>query len=167
MPETEFRHTMDCDPDTYWRCVFDDEYNTRLYRDLLKFREVTVLAQEDKGDVKTRKLRLNPPPADLPGPVAKVVGDLSWTEEGTFDKKTGRYRFKITPASLPEKTHISGEIWCEPRGDKKCERIAKMNVEVKVFMVGGLIEKRIIDDTKKSYEAAAKFTGEYVREKGW
>lgn len=167
MPEHEIRHPMECDIDTYWRCVFDEEYNRRLYMDVLRFREMKLLSQEDKGDKRTRRLYLNPPPADLPGPIQKVIGDLSWHEEGSFDTKTKRYRFKVIPASLPDKTTIEGEIWCEPRGDKKCERIAKATIEVKVFMVGGLVEKRIIEDMRKSYEAAAKFTGEYVREKGW
>jgi hypothetical protein len=139
----------------------------RLYMDLLKFRELKRIMQEDKGDTISRKVYLNPPPADLPGPIAKVIGDLSWTEEGTWDRKTGRYKFKITTGSMPDKTKIQGEIWCEKRGDKKVERIARTSVEVKVFMVGGLVEKRIFDDMKKSYEAAAKFTDQFVAEKGW
>ncbi len=167
MPEIEIRHVIDCDVDTYWRCVFDNEYNDRLYEQALKFREVKTLVNEDRGATRARKVHLNPPPADLPGPVQKVIGDLSWDEEGTFDKSAKRYRFKIRPASLPDKTHIEGEVWAEPRGDKKCERILKCNVEVKVFMVGGIVEKRIIDDMRKSYETAARFTGEFVREKGW
>lgn len=168
MPELEIRHVMDCDVDTYWKCVFDEEYNRRLYKDALHFRDFKILDQKETPDGgKSRKLHLNPPAADLPAPVAKVVGDLSWQEEGSLDPKTKRYRFKITPASLPDKTHISGEVWCEPRGDKKCERIARINVEVKIFMVGGLVEKRIAEDTKKSYEGAVKFTNEFVKEKGW
>jgi len=167
MSEQQFRHTMECDNDAYWKCVFDEEYNRRLYMDVLKFRELKRISQEEKGDTITRKLFLNPPPADLPGPIAKVVGDLSWTEEGTYDKKTGRYTFKVTPASMPDKTKIHGEIWCEKRGDKKVERIAKTSVEVKVFMVGSLVEKRIFEDMKKSYDAAAKFTDQFVKEKGW
>jgi hypothetical protein len=167
MSDFTIRHAIDCDSDTYWKCVWDEEYNRRLYMDVLKFRECTRLSQEDKGDVITRRIRLNPPAVDLPAPVAKVIGDLSWVEEGTFDKKTGKYRVKVITGSMPDKTHISGELWCEPKGDKKCERIAKMSVEVKIFMVGGIVEKRIGDDMKKSYEAAAKFTSEYVKEKGW
>ena len=31
----------------------------------------------------------------------------------------------------------------------------------------GLVEGRVFDDTRKSYETAARFTSEYVREKGW
>jgi Protein of unknown function (DUF2505) len=167
MAEQLIRHVVACDTDTYFKCVFDEEYNRRLYLDVLKFRELKPLSQEDKPDTITRKLYLNPAKMDLPGPIAKVVGDLSWVEEGTYDKKTKRYRFKVTPGSNAEKTRIEGEIWCEDRGPKKVERVAKAIVEVKIFMVGGLIEKRILDDMKKSYDAAAKFTDEFVKEKGW
>ena len=38
MADLEIRHLMDCDTETYWKCVFDDEYNRRLY-ETLKFRE--------------------------------------------------------------------------------------------------------------------------------
>jgi hypothetical protein len=167
MADLEIRHVMECDTDTYWKCVFDDEYNRRLYNDVLKFRELKVLSQDPPGDQRSRKLYLNPPAVDLPAPIAKVIGDVSWREEGTWDSKTKRYRFKIIPASMPDKTTITGEVWCEPKGDKKVERVCKMSVEVKIFMVGGMVEKRIMDDTKKSYEAAAKFTSEFVKEKGW
>jgi Protein of unknown function (DUF2505) len=166
MTDLTIRHSMACDVDTYWRCVFDAEYNQRLYASM-NFRECTVLDQKETDTTITRRVRLNPPPADLPGPVAKVVGDLSWVEEGTFDKATKRYRFKITTAALPEKTHISGEVWTEKTGEKTCDRVAKMSVEVKVMLIGSIIEKRIAEDTQKSYATAATFTGTFVRDKGW
>lgn len=166
MGDHEIRHTLDCDIDTYWRCVFDEEYNRRLY-EVLKFRDFKYVAQENRGENKYRKMYLNPPPADLPAPVAKVIGDISWHEEGTWDAKTKRYKFKILPASLPDKTHINGEVWCESRGDKKCERVAKTSIEVKVMIVGGMVEKHIAADMKKSYDVAAKFTNDFVKEKGW
>ncbi len=165
--EFTIRHDIPCAIDTYWRCVWDEEYNKRLYLDVLKFRECTRLEQKETDAQITRRIKLNPPAQDLPGPVAKVLGDLSWIEDGVFDKKTGIYKVKIITASMPDKTHIGGENWCESRGDAACVRIAKMSVEVKVFMVGGIVEKRIEADTKKSYEAAAKFTAEFVKEKAW
>ena len=167
MSEQESRHVLACDTETYFKCVFDEDYNRRLYLDVLKFRELKLLSQEDTGDTITRKVYLNPPKMDLPGPIAKVVGDLSWVEEGTYDKKTQRYRFKITPGSMPERSKIEGQVWCEDRGPKKIERVAKTVVDVKAFVVGGLIEKRILDDMKKSYDAAAEFTDAFVKDKGW
>jgi hypothetical protein len=167
MPEIVIRHTMRCDAAAYWKCVFDEDYNRRLYVERLGFRECTRLEQTDTGTAMRRKVRLNPPPTDLPGPVAKVVGDLSWVEEGSWDRATDRYTFRITPASLPDKTKISGELWCEARGAGQIERIARIDVEVKVMIVGALVEKRIIEDTRKSYDEAARFTEQYVKEKGW
>jgi hypothetical protein len=82
-------------------------------------------------------------------------------------KKTKRYAFVITPASKADKTHISGEVWCEAKGDQKVDRCARLKVEVKIMLVGGLVESRVFDDTRKSYETAARFTSEFAREKGW
>ena len=167
MSEMLIRHEMHCDVDTYWKCVWDEEYNRRLYLDVLKFRECTRLSQDDQPNVLTRRIKLNPPKMDLPAAVAKVIGDVSWIEEGTFDKATKKFKVKVVTSSMPDKTHISGELWCEPKGDKLIERVAKMSVEVKIFMVGGIVEKRVMEDMKKSYDAAAKFTDEFVKEKGW
>ena len=38
---------------------------------------------------------------------------------------------------------------------------------MKIFIIDGIVEKRIEADMRKSYEAAVKFTNEYVKEKGW
>ena len=167
MPELMIRHTLKCDAEAYWRCVFDEQYNRRLYLDILKFREFKMLSHQETADGSTRRIHLNPPATELPAPVAKVVGDLSWVEDGTYTKATRRYRFKCIPASMPDKTQIAGELWCESRGPKTIERIARIKIEVKVFVVGALVEKRISEDTQRSYDEAAKFTEIYVKEKGW
>jgi hypothetical protein len=167
MPELVIRHTMRCDATQYWRCVFDEEYNRRLYLDRLHFREFALLEQTDAGASIRRRVRLNPPATDLPGPVAKVVGDVSWIEEGTWTRATDRYAFRTITASLPDKTRIAGELWCEPRGEGRVERIARIDVEVKVMIVGSIIEKVIADDIRRSYDEAARFTESFVVEKGW
>src|SRR5262245_11388621 len=143
MSDHVFRHNLDCDSATYWKCVFDPEYNRRLYLEVLKFREFKVLEQKEDDRTIKRRIYLNPPAQDLPGPIAKVVGDLSWVEEGTYEKATHKYTFKIIPASQAEKSNIHGEVHTEDRGPKKAERIAKNHIEVKIFMIGGLIEKKI------------------------
>ena len=168
MPEITIRHEFECDEDTYWeKCLFDDAFNKRLYIDTLKFPGFEVLVDKDEPERRVRRVRVEPPTTNLPGPLKKVIGDkLAYTEDGVFDKKTRRYAFTITPSTLPEKTKTSGELYCERLGDKRCARIAKIKVEVKVFAIGGMVEDKIIGDLKASYEAAAKFTNEYVKEQG-
>jgi len=168
MPEITLRHEFDCDEDTYWeKTVFDAEFNRRLYLEVLKFPAYDLVEQKDDADKRTRRVRIDPPLGNLPGPVKKAIGDrLSYVEEGTFDKKTKHYKFKIAPSTMADKTKTFGEVYCEKLGDKKIVRIAKVTVEVKVFMVGGLVEDKIAGDLKHSYEEAAKFTRVFLKEKG-
>jgi Protein of unknown function (DUF2505) len=46
-------------------------------------------------------------------------------------------------------------------------RITEIHVDVKIFMIGGLVEDRIVADIKDSYAKAAEFTNAWVKEKGY
>ncbi len=168
MAEITLRHEFDCDEDTYWeKCTFDADFNKRLYLEVLKFPGYDLVEQKDDDAKRTRKVRIDPPLGNLPGPVKKAIGDkFSYVEEGTFDKKTKRYTFKITPSTMGDKAKTFGELYCEKLGDKKIVRVAKVTVEVKVFMIGGMVEEKIMHDLKHSYEEAAKFTRVFLKEKG-
>jgi hypothetical protein len=169
MPEILLRHEMDCTEDTYWdKCIFDEEYNRRLFIDTLKFPGFTLLASTDDADKKTKKARIDPPVVGIPGPVKKAIGDrLSYVEDGVYDKKTRRYRCVITPSTFADKTKVSAELWCETLGEKRIARSVKVSVEVKVFMLGSMVEEKIMQDLKHSYEQAAIFTNAYCKEKGY
>jgi hypothetical protein len=67
---------------------------------------------------------------------------------------------------MAEKTKVSGEMWVEKLGDKKIVRLTRMSVEVKVFMVGGLVEDRILGDLRSSYDKGTTFTNEFIKENG-
>jgi hypothetical protein len=168
MPEITLRHEFDCDEDTYWEKVtFDPEFNRRLYLEVLKFPSYELVEQKEDDAKRTRRVRIDPPLGNLPGPVKKAIGDkFSYVEEGTFDKKTKRYSFKVTPSTMADKTKNFGELYVEKLGDRKIVRIAKITVEVKVFMIGGMVEEKISSDLRHSYEEAARFTRTFLKEKG-
>ena len=168
MSEITLRHEIDTDEATYWsKCVFDADFNKKLYIDALKFPEWRLLDSKDDDAKLWRRVQVDPPVGNMPAAVKKVLGDkLSYVEEGTFDKKAKRYSFKVTPSTLAEKTKVSGEMWVEKLGDKKIARVTKMSVEVKVFMVGGLVEERILSDLKSSYDKGTVFTNQYIKENG-
>jgi hypothetical protein len=168
MPEVTVRHEIDCDEDTFWsKIMFDLDFNKKLFEGVLKFPSWKQLDVKDDDAKIVRRVQVDPPTGDLPGPVKKVIGDrLAYTEEGTFDKKTKRYTFKVTPSTLSEKTKVSGELWLEKLGDKKVRRNVRINVEVKVFVVGGMIEDRIVADLRKSYDEGASYTNQFLKETG-
>jgi hypothetical protein len=167
MPEVTLRHEIDTDEDTYWsKIVFDEGFNTKMYVDHLKI-GWKLLEQKDDGGRITRRVHVEPPTGNLPGPVKKVIGDkLAYTEDGTFDPAKKRYAFKVTPSTMADKTKVSGEMWCEKLGDKKIARVCRISVEVKVFMVGGMVEERILSDLRASYDKGTSFTNDYIRENG-
>jgi Protein of unknown function (DUF2505) len=163
------RHVFDTDIDTFWNKVFfEQDFNERQYRDALKFKSWELLELTgEPGGKRTRKVRTEPS-SDAPAVVKKLIGDsIAYVEEGTFDPATKVWSFEIITSKMSDKVKIKGRLWVEPKGDKKIERIIECDIEVKIFGVGGAIESFIEKTTKDSYEAAAKFTNQYVHEKGY
>ncbi len=168
MAEVRIEHIYNCSEDTFWdKIFFEADYNERLFKDALQFPEYNVVSSEDTDTQVKRVIDVVPKLGPMPGPVKKLIGDgLGYREEGVFDKKTKRYTVKITPNKMADKMTTTGEMWCEPAGDGKVKRIYKGVVVAKIFGVGGMVEKNIIGDMEKSYEIGAKFTNEYIAEKG-
>lgn len=168
MPEVTLRHELNTDEDTFWaKICFNEEFNKKLFEGALKFPGWRVLDSKDDEAKIVRRIQVDPPVGDLPAALKKVVGDrLAYTEEGTFDKAKKRYSFKVTPSTMADKTKIAGELWIEKLGDKKIARMCRMSVEVKVFMVGGMVEERILSDLRASYDNSTAFTNEYIKSNG-
>jgi hypothetical protein len=167
MSEVTLRHEIETDEDTFWKLVFDETFNKRMYERELKFPGWKLLDMKEDDAKIVRRIQVDPPVKDIPAAVKKVIGDkLGYVEDGSFDKQTKRYAIKITPSAMAEKSKITGELWTEKNGDKKIWRVCRMTVEVKVFMVGGLVEDRIIQDLRSAYDAGAAFTNKYVKEQG-
>jgi Protein of unknown function (DUF2505) len=164
MAESLLRSDITCSADVYFdKCLFDEAYNQKLYAEVLKFPGFKMLECKRDGAVWTRKCLIDPPLVGLPGPVAKLIGDrFSYTEEGKFDTKTKRYTFSVTPSSASEKTKTNGESWCEDKAGG-ATLITKLNVEVKIFMVGGMVEEKILKDFGASMQQAVPFINAHTK----
>lgn len=167
MAEANLRGEIHMSEEAYWaNCFFDTEYNRRLFFDKLKFPGYESLWQKDEGTNLSRRVRISPPVDALPGPVKKIAGNsFNYEEEGTFDKGTKRYSFVVHSSTAADKSNVRGEMWVESVGGK-LYRCAKLQVDVKIFMVGGMIESKIIEDFTKSFEAATILANEFAKEKG-
>lgn len=161
MAEQSLRSEIQCSEDKFWEAFFSADYNKELFFERLKFPNYELLEQSDDGKVLRRKVRITPPVNGVPGPVKKIIGDaFSYTEEGSFDHATKRFSFKVTPSAAGDKTSTSGEMWCETSGGK-VYRCSKLKVDVKIFMVGSLVEELILSNFKTSFDVATAFTNEF------
>src|SRR5262249_10871013 len=139
--------------------------NKHMYEGAFAFPRWQLLEMKEDGARITRRVQVEPAVGELPVAVKKVLGDrLAYTEEGTFDKTSKRYAFKVSPSTLAEKTRVSGELWCEKIGEKKIRRICRISVEVRVPLVGGMVEDRILSDLRSSYDDSTAFTNTYIRD---
>jgi len=168
MKELNFTHTIECSADTYWNQVFFDEaFNHQLFHKDLRFSEWKDKVTKDTPDVLERTVTVCPPTGEIPAAVRKVLGDnFGYQEHGKFDRKTKRYHVDIESNVAKEKTHVHGDIWLEPINDKQSRRRVVFTIEVKIMMVGRLVEDQIAKDMTQSFERGATFTNEWIREKG-
>jgi hypothetical protein len=167
MAKTRIEHSFDCSEATLWQTVFfDEEFSRRLYTVELRFPVWRVLEQKLTDETLIRKVEVQPLVENVPGPIKKALGDrFGYVEEGTLDRKRNRYRFRVIPSAMPDKTQISGEMYSEPLGDSRVKRIVEFNIDVKIMMIGKIIEQKSIDDTTASYEKMATFLKRYLKEK--
>jgi hypothetical protein len=161
-------HTFDCSEDTFWNeLFFDEEYNRRIFIEALKFPVWKEVERRDSDQTLHRVIEVVPRVGDMPTALKKIVGEnLGYREEGQYDKAKRRYRINIVPNALKDKLSVQGELFTEPAGDGKCRRVFSGTINAKIFGVGGILEKRVAQDLEKSYAVGARFTQEYIKEKG-
>jgi hypothetical protein len=165
MAEITLRHEINTDEDTFWsKIVFDESFNKKLYVEGLKFPKWDLLEMKNDDAKITRRVLVQPDTGELPGPLKKAFGggSLAYTEEGTFDKKSKRYVFKVTPTMMADKVKVSGELWVESIGEKKIRRSCTMKVEAKIFVIGSMVEERILKDLRTSYDDSTSVTNDYI-----
>ncbi|MFN3202614.1 MAG: DUF2505 domain-containing protein [Bradymonadia bacterium] len=148
----------------FWGEVFLDEaYNTALYTEGLGFGFEQLSLETAADGTISRSIRVIPA-LDLPKAARKVMGDrISYIEQGTFDPVDQRWRFALTPSKLAEKIKVSGEFWSTPDGDEGLNRHCKTDISVKIFGVGGVVEKAVEKAFRESYQKAAAFTAEWLQ----
>ncbi len=169
MRQVNFEHVFECDADTYWdKIFFDEEFNRKFFLEGIKFHHWHQRIVEQNDKIIKRVVEVQPPIGDMPGPVKKIIGDrLAYNETGVFDRQTRRYHFDIEPSTATDKTTIRGDLWLVGAGDKRVKRMAKVEVDVRIMMVGKIVEERIVSDLTASYSKAAEFTNAWVKQKGW
>jgi hypothetical protein len=166
MKRIAVRDEFEIDAPRYWRDVFfSQKFQERMYREALSCEKVEFL--EEKGSLETgmsRRLRFAQR-MDAPAPVRKIFGETTTMEEtGTYDPATGRWKFRMIPDRMADKLDITGETWVEPAGPGKIFRHVALDVGVRIFAVGGLVESFIASTTEERFATQAAFTRKYVSE---
>jgi hypothetical protein len=164
MASFELRHEINCNEETFWRIFLDKSFNEELFRKQMGFPMFNIVSQNETDTTATRQVKATPK-MDMPGPVKKVLGDsFSYTEDGTLDKKTKQWKFKITPSSMADKIKNEGTMRIEANGENKIRRIANITIEAKIFMIGGMIEDNARKALEDGWNKAATFMNQWIKD---
>jgi hypothetical protein len=162
------RHPYAIEPDAFWReLFFDAEYNRKLYLEGLRFEGFEVLEETNPPDGRrTRKVHVKPR-FEAPAAMRSMIGDsMSYVEDGRLEltgPNTPRWISKVLPSAMADKTRVTAEMWLERTGPGQSDRVANFEIEVKMFGVGGMVEKMLEKSMRENYQKAAEYTNEWIR----
>ncbi len=161
MQRIEAQHVFDCDTATYWTLFWDPDYDAILRSKANYERE--FLDDHTEGSVRTWRARVTPE-RELPSMVKKLLGadKLIYEQHNRLDMDAGVLEWRVVPAVLSDKIDCHGVMKVLPAGPRRCRREVDGKIEVKVFGVGGRIEKVIVDNVLASYDSAAEAIREYL-----
>jgi hypothetical protein len=158
--------TFDVSAERYWQTFFDPEFNAALWKALDIQWEPLELDRKGEGSdlVVVRKQRLTPN-REMPAIIQKFVrGKLSYVEQNVFTAKDNTMKTTTTPSFMADKIDTNGTFRIEVLGPNKVNRIWDGNCEVSIPLVGGKVEKILVDEVRESYRKATEFTRKWHRE---
>lgn len=144
----------------YWQVFFDDAFNAALWPALDIACEPIELRRTGEGDALeiVREQRLTPK-REVPALIQKFVkGGFSYTEKNTFKARENMMRTVTTPSFMADKITTHGIYRLEVLGPKQVKRVWEGTVECSIPLLGGKVEKILVDEVRESYRRATEFT---------
>ena len=164
--EYRIEDEFDVSTDRYWEVFFDETYNRALWDAIDIGWELLMLERKGEGAdlVIERKQKLTPR-REVPGFLKRFVNDaIAYTEHNVFTAKDNRMRTVPTPSFMADKIKTEGIYRLEPRGDDKCARIWEGIAIAKIPLLGGRVEKHLVEEIRESYRKATAFTRKWHAE---
>jgi hypothetical protein len=156
-----FVHEFDIDPDAYWKIFLAPDFNRDMF-DELKMKKYEVLEREDDGKHFHRR-QVCEPSTPIPSFLQSVVKSTGYTEIDDMDWGTNTMRIKIETAMFKDRFDMWGDYIVTPLdGGKRTRREFRGEVKVTVPLIGGRIEKFMMEQLRDSYDIAARVTRRWI-----
>lgn len=149
----------------YEKLYFDEAFNAALCKAVNLDRE--VVKREENGKHLSRVVKVSPRDREIPGPLVKILGSsrIEYTEHVEYDFGSLKGSWKTVSSLLTDKVESAGIFRFDAAADA-VKRVVEGDIKVKVFGIGGVIERFIVADIEKSYEQAADFTRRWIASGG-
>ena len=162
----KFNNIYDYDvaAESLWRNLFNPEMEAAMKKaaDLLQWNVTTV--KEGGKSVRTVKVL---PSIELPGAIKKIVGEKIGYTETDWVPLTGDmfYDWSVRSDAVGDKMTMTGIFKVESLGENRCRRTIAGDINVKIFGVGGLLEKFMVSEMEKMYAKIAVAQEQWLKQK--
>jgi len=130
-----------CEPEYYLEQYFDGA--ARSEREVKGAGTISfkVLESHCEGEV-WRHVAESISRLDAPMPVRKIFGESTRMEEhASWRRSTNTIDVEYIPDNLRQRISVKGHIRVGPAGEGTCRIVVEMDVNFKIFAVGGMLEK--------------------------
>lgn len=162
----QIRHDFDCTPEAYLAVIDSDEFHERLAA-RLNLKERRLLERRDDGDAVLVRWHVVPE-RDFPAPVRALVGGkgLSYVEEERQPRGSLVRHWVVRLDALDaSRFRCEGTFELVPLGPARTRRDLDGSVDVRVFGVGGLVERIVAQGIRESYEKTTELVREMLAER--
>ena len=150
-------HRVEIPASRFIELTFDPAFMKRLNIEAMKVQSYEPLAHSVDGAVWTMKNRVTPQD-NMPAFIKKLVGGgFNYEESVTHTKGSESVAAVMVPSVMRDKLRMAYTMRVIPAGDNACRRIMDWEVEVKIFGIGGQIEKFAASEIERSLEHSATF----------
>lgn len=134
------------------------------YKHLDKFpdlKNVTLLEEKTEGNIVTQKRKMSLE-GSMPAVLSAALSDAALIEESTFDMKTNKHEFKISPPGKDSVFYIKGSSVYSAVSDNESSRSYEVEVKSGLLFVSPIVEKAIEEIHKHSLEKDRKSIAKFL-----
>jgi hypothetical protein len=158
-------HRIELPVSRFFELMFDADFMRKINTEAMKVQSYECLEKNLDGPTWTMKNRITPQD-NMPGFLKKLIGgSFSYEENVTHQKGSDTAQGVMKPNVLSDKVKMSYKVTVRPDGDNACRRSYEWEVEVKIFGVGGQIEKFAGGEIERGMDASAQFLNQYAKSK--
>jgi hypothetical protein len=151
-------HEIPLSADAFWELIHAPRYEAAV-AEAAGLRAYRELERREEPDAVYRRLAVE---ADLPEALRTVLarlgqrGPLGYVEEQWRSRTRREVRWRMTPGAFADRARIEGVVRVAPRGPGRCVRTLEGVVELRVFGVGGVLERAAVSLVESAYAKGAE-----------
>ena len=151
-----------CTPEFYFDKYFDPE--SRKTRETEGVGSLSWDLIENTQEGGKRRIRAKfVEKLDAPAAIRKIFGETSaFEEDSVWREGSNVIDMDILPEKMAKKMSLKGRYIVDDQGDGTCKVTLEMEVKVKIFGLGGLIEKMATKEVPHTFGKDAKYFNEHI-----